>query len=132
VSLALDEVPYLDTDNAGNPQLEIAVSSDRVGLSVDEFGSFAVRGDLVIARSRWLRDAQVGTSVLSFADPYPAPPTALPDFVRELELELDVRTATPFRVDINVVHDLEARAEMTVSGTVANPEVRGTVDVERG
>jgi len=128
----LDRVPYTQLDNSGSPELELALSSPRLSLRADEFGGLSLTGRVLVEKSRWLRNANVGTSVLSFSDPVPAPPTQLHPTLRDLALSLDVRTTAPFRADINVIHGLEASAEVSVDGTVGAPEFTGSVVLERG
>jgi hypothetical protein len=123
--------PISLADNSGRTELEAALSSDKLTFETDgEFGR--VSGTVLIERSIWLRDARQGVAVLSFADPSPAPPSQLPDFVRRLELDLELRTTAPFRVDNNVAKKLEARADLRLGGTIGDPDLSGTIDVERG
>ena len=118
-------------DNSGRTELEASLSSDRIVFTTDG-QTGRIFGDVLIERSSWLRDARQGVAVLSFADPVPAPPSQLPDFVRDLELDLTLRTAAPFRVDNNVAKKLEARADLRLGGTIGDPDLNGSIDVERG
>jgi hypothetical protein len=45
---------------------------------------------------------------------------------------MHLRTAAPFRIDNNVAKQLEARADLSLGGTVGDPDLSGTIDVERG
>jgi hypothetical protein len=123
--------PLTLTDNSGRVELEAALSSNRITFVTDGLTG-RISGEVLIDRSTWLRDARQGVQVLSFADPNPAPPTQLPDFIRDLDLDLHLRTAAPFRIDNNVAKQLEARAEISLGGTVGDPDLSGTIDVERG
>ncbi len=126
-----DHFPIALADNSGRPELEAALSSERITFSTD--GSEGqVSGRVLIERSSWLRDARQGVAVLSFADPAPAPPSQLPEFVRNLELELELETGAPFRVDNNVAKKLEASAQLHLGGTIGDPDLSGTIAVERG
>lgn len=127
----LSMFPISLADNSGRTELEAALSSEKLTFVTDgENGQ--VSGLVLIERSIWLRDARQGVAVLSFADPSPAPPSQLPDSVRKLELDLELRTTAPFRVDNNVAKKLEARASLRLGGTIGDPDLSGTIDVERG
>ncbi|NVB41671.1 translocation/assembly module TamB domain-containing protein [Pseudenhygromyxa sp. WMMC2535] len=126
-----DDFPLSLTDNSGRPELEAALSSDRISLDL-EGSNGRISGKVLVDRSFWLRDARQGVAVLSFADPTPAPPSQLPEFVRDLELDLELETGAPFRVDNNVAKKLEASAKLQLAGTVGDPDLDGTITVERG
>ncbi|MFV8756607.1 translocation/assembly module TamB domain-containing protein [Nannocystaceae bacterium ST9] len=127
----LSMFPIALADNSGRTELEAALSSDKLAFETDgENGR--ITGTVLIERSIWLRDARQGVAVLSFSDPSPAPPSQLSDFLRKLELDLELRTAAPFRVDNNVAKQLEARADLRLGGTIGDPDLSGTIDVERG
>jgi hypothetical protein len=128
---AASAFPLTLTDNSGRVELEAALSSERITFVTDGLTG-RITGEVIIDRSTWLRDARQGVAVLSFADPNPAPPSQLPEFVRELELDMHLRTAAPFRIDNNVAKQLEARADLRLGGTVGDPDLNGTIDVERG
>ncbi|KIG11981.1 hypothetical protein DB30_02227 [Enhygromyxa salina] len=131
VTAAANSFPLTLADNSGRTQLEAALSSDRIQFETDGANG-RISGDLLIDRSTWLRDARQGIAVLSFADPNPAPPSQLPAFIRNLELDLRLRTGAPFRLDNNVAKKLEARADLRLGGSVGDPDLNGTIDVERG
>src|SRR5690606_14839781 len=123
--------PFSLTDNSGRTELEAELSSDRIKFETDGVNG-RISGDVLIDRSAWLRDARQGVQVLSFADPNPAPPSQLPEFLRRLDLDLSLRTVEPFRVDNNVAKKLEATADLRLAGTFGDPDLSGTITVERG
>lgn len=131
MTVAASEFPLTLTDNSGRVELEAALSSDRIQFVTDGVDG-RVTGEVLIDRSIYLRDARQGVAVLSFADPNPAPPSQLPEFIRRLELDMHLRTAAPFRVDNNVAKKLEARADLRLGGTVGDPDLGGLIDIERG
>lgn len=131
LSAKLGMFPISLSDNSGRTELEAALSSEMLSFMTD--GEDArLSGTVLIERSIWLRDARQGVAVLSFADPSPAPPSQLPDALRKLGLDLELRTSAPFRVDNNVAKKLEARAELKLGGTLGDPDLSGIIDVERG
>ncbi|MEE9384134.1 MAG: translocation/assembly module TamB domain-containing protein [Nannocystaceae bacterium] len=129
---SLAGVRVLKQDHAGRPELEATLSSERVTLEADATGSLSVRGDVLVERSRWFRDATQGVAILSFTDPVPAPPSTLPTPLRDLRLDLNLKTTSPFQVDNNVLKRLEGQAKLRLGGTLADPEVTGFLEVERG
>ncbi|MFO7562740.1 MAG: translocation/assembly module TamB domain-containing protein, partial [Enhygromyxa sp.] len=131
LAAATKTFPISLADNSGRTELEAELSSDRIKVVYDGANG-RISGDLLVDRSAWLRDARQGVAVLSFADPNPAPPTQLPEFLRGLELDMTLRTAEPFRVDNNVAKRLEASADLRLDGTVGDPDLSGTIAVERG
>ena len=133
-SILLDAsmIPFRMDDNSGRPELDASLSTEQLRFVAGGNGDMRVSGDILIERSRWLRDATQGVSILSFSDPVPAPPTLLPDLFAGIDLDLKLRTSSPFRVDNNVLEDLEARADLELKGTLASPELTGRLDVERG
>lgn len=131
ITASASAFPLTLTDNSGRVELEAALSSDRITFVTDALTG-RISGEVLIDRSTWLRDARQGVAVLSFADPNPAPPSQLPEFIRDLDLDMHLRTAAPFRIDNNVAKQLEARADLTLGGTVGDPDLSGTIDVERG
>jgi hypothetical protein len=131
VAISAKAFPIALSDNSGRTELEAELSSDRLQFETDGVTG-GIRGDVLIDRSVWLRDARQGVAVLSFADPNAAPPSQLPEFLRELELELTLRTVEPFRVDNNVAKKLEATADLRLGGYVGDPELSGVINVERG
>jgi hypothetical protein len=82
-------------DNSGRPQLYATVGTD--DLVLEGRDSMALRGELLVSRGRWVRDAQEGVKVLSFADPTTAPAKPPPEIIRDLALDLRIRTTAPFR-----------------------------------
>lgn len=131
ITASASAFPLTMTDNSGRVELEAALSSESITFVTDGLTG-RISGDVLIDRSTWLRDARQGVAVLSFADPNPAPPSQLPEFIRDLDLELHLRTAAPFRIDNNVAKQLEARADLSLGGSVGDPDLSGTIDVERG
>jgi hypothetical protein len=131
ITTSASTFPLTLTDNSGRVELEAALSSERITFVTDGLTG-RITGEVIIDRSTWLRDARQGVAVLSFADPNPAPPSQLPEFIRDLDLDLHLRTAAPFRIDNNVAKQLEARADLRLGGTVGDPDLSGTIDVERG
>jgi hypothetical protein len=131
ITTSASAFPLTMTDNSGRVELEAALSSERITFVTDGLTG-RINGEVIIDRSTWLRDARQGVAVLSFADPNPAPPSQLPEFIRDLDLELHLRTAAPFRIDNNVAKQLEARADLNLGGSVGDPDLSGTIDVERG
>lgn len=129
---SLDQIPLVFMDNGGIPELEMSLSTPNLTARLDKFGASAVEGELYLERSRWLRDANVRASLISFEDPIPAPPSQLPSLVADADLNVTVRTNAPFRTDINVLKGVEARGEVNVSGSVRSPLLSGTVIFERG
>ena len=133
VALSAKAFPISLADNSGRTELEAELSSDRIDFQTDAGGGGGrIAGEVLIDRSVWLRDARQGVAVLSFADPKPAPPSQLPEFLRRLELEMTLRTIEPFRVDNNVAKKLEATADLALGGYLGDPELTGTITIERG
>ncbi len=132
INARLREVPFTKADNSGAPEVVIAISSDRLTLTSSALGSLGLRGDVLVERSRWLRDAQERVGLISLADPVPAAPVVYSPTLQNLSLDLDVATGSPFRADINIVSGLEAEADLHIGGTFADPEITGSVDVQRG
>lgn len=132
VHASLARVPYVQMDNAGRPELDALLSSDRITLEADPTGALSVRGDVLVERARWLRDAVQGVAILSFEDPVPAAPTELPALLRDLRLDIGLHTAGPFQIDNNVLVRVEGRADVRMTGTLADPELTGELTVERG
>lgn len=133
ISLALNQFPYRQDDNAGRPELIAQLSSPRLRLRVTPDGFQRVSGSISADKARWLRDASQGVrSVVSFADPVPAPPSTLPDSLSQLELDIKLKTSSPFRVDNNILRGLEAQAELHLGGTVGAMEVTGPIEVQQG
>ncbi|TPV93637.1 MAG: hypothetical protein B7733_19460 [Myxococcales bacterium FL481] len=132
VHAAMRQVPYMQTDNSGRPELEAELSSDRITLEADLTGAMSLRGDVLVDRARWLRDAVQGVAILSFEDPVPAAPTQLPGFLRALRLDVGLRTASPFHIDNNVLLRVEGQADIRLTGTLADPDLTGALTVERG
>ncbi|EDM80373.1 hypothetical protein PPSIR1_11375 [Plesiocystis pacifica SIR-1] len=131
LTASADMFPLELTDNSGRPELEAALSSRGIAFETD--GSTGrISGKILVERSSWLRDARQGVAVLSFADPGAAPPSQLPAFIRNLELDMELETGAPFRVDNNIAKRLEASADLRLGGTVGDPELAGTIEVERG
>ncbi|PRQ05910.1 hypothetical protein ENSA5_00220 [Enhygromyxa salina] len=131
LTVAASNFPLALADNSGRTELEATLSSDRLSFETDGLNG-RISGEILVDHSTWLRDARQGIAVLSFADPYPAPPSQLPEFIRSLELDMELRTGAPFRIDNNVANQLEARADLRLSGTIGDPDLSGTIDVERG
>jgi hypothetical protein len=132
IRAALNMFPFRDDDNSGQPELSAALNSDGLTFTIATDGSKRLSGDLLVERARWLRDITQGISVLSFADPNPAPPTSWPRELAEIELDLSMRTNSPFRIDNNVLHGLEAQAQLHLGGTLEEFELTGRIDVSRG
>ncbi|MCB9702641.1 MAG: translocation/assembly module TamB domain-containing protein [Myxococcales bacterium] len=130
IHVALDEVGYKQFDNSGRPELLATVSSEDVVLEGRD--SLILRGEILIERSRWIRDAQEGVKVLSFADPSTAPESPPPEIVRDMQLDLRLRTTAPFRVDNNVMKGVEGQVALTIGGTVSDLDLAGRVDVGTG
>ena len=76
--------------------------------------------------------AQEGVKVLSFADPSTAPESPPPEIVRDMQLDLRLRTTAPFRVDNNVMKGVEGQVALTIGGTVSDLDLAGRVDVGTG
>lgn len=126
----LDEVAYRMFDNSGRPQLYATVGGD--DLVLEGRDSMTLRGELLVNRGRWIRDAQEGVKVLSFADPTNAPAQPPPEIVRDLALDLRVRTTAPFRVDNNVMKGVEGQVILAVGGSLGDVEMSGKIDVTAG
>ena len=84
VAASAKAFPISLADNSGRTELEAELSTERIDFQTDGV-SGRIRGDVLIDRSAWLRDARQGVQVLSFADPNPAPPSQLPEFLRGLD-----------------------------------------------
>ncbi|HVI01096.1 MAG TPA: translocation/assembly module TamB domain-containing protein, partial [Enhygromyxa sp.] len=133
VALSAKAFPISLADNSGRTELEAELSSDRIDFQTDAGGGGGrIAGEVLIDRSVWLRDARQGVAVLSFADPNPAPPSQLPEFLRRLEL-LGHVVVDPERLDRTQGHlELEATAVLTLGGYLGDPELTGTIAIERG
>lgn len=132
VRTSMNQVPYVQTSNSGAPELVGALTSRELVFERDDLGGMWLRGEVLVERSRWLRDAEQGVAILSFADPVPAPPEPWPEFIRNLAFDLGIKTAAPFRVDNNVIKKLEAEGELRLRGTIENPELTGSITIDRG
>ncbi len=128
--IGLDEVSYKQFDNSGRPELLATVSSDDIILEGRD--GLILRGELLVERSRWIRDAQEGVKVLSFADPSTAPESPPPDLIRDMQLDLRVRTTAPVRVDNNVMKGVEGQVAIAVGGTYSDLALSGKIDVGTG
>jgi hypothetical protein len=126
----LDEVAYRMFDNSGRPQLYATLGTD--DLALEGRDSLALRGEVRVNRGRWIRDAQEGVKVLSFADPTTAPAQPPPEIVRDMALDLRIRTTAPFRVDNNVMKGVEGQVLLAVGGTLGDLEMSGKIDVSTG
>nr|WP_276600526.1 MULTISPECIES: translocation/assembly module TamB domain-containing protein [unclassified Nannocystis] len=126
----VDDVQYKMFDNSGRPQLYAAISGK--GIVLEGRDVQTLRGDVQVARGRWVRDAQQGVKVLSFADPTSAPSAPPPEILRDMNLDLRLRTTTPFRVDNNIMKGVEGSVSLAIGGTIADLEMSGRVDVTAG
>ncbi|MCA9690913.1 MAG: translocation/assembly module TamB domain-containing protein, partial [Myxococcales bacterium] len=128
--LEFADVRFTSFDNSGRPQLKTVLSSDGVALQGREFMRLA--GDIQVVSAKWIRDAQEQFKVLSFEDPTPAPESAPPPFLEQLQLDLNVRTSSPARVDNNVFKGVEGHLQLTVGGTYGDLDLAGKIDVNTG
>src|SRR5690606_16992279 len=128
----VSQIPFSIDDNAGRPEIDASLTSNNLSFETSDTGFMRLAGDVLVERSRWLRDVQQGAAVLSFADPAPETGEPLPEMVNGIELDLNLQTSAPARSDINVLEGVEARAAISVDGTIGNPEITGTLDIERG
>ncbi|MBL9106917.1 MAG: translocation/assembly module TamB domain-containing protein [Myxococcales bacterium] len=126
----LDEVAYRMFDNSGRPQLYATVATDDIVLEGRD--SMTLRGEALVNRARFVRDAQEGVKVLSFADPTTAPAQPPPEIIRDLALDLRVRTTSPFRIDNNVMKGVEGQVLLAVGGSFGDIELSGKIDVTAG
>lgn len=126
----LDEIQYRMFDNSGRPQLYATVSSD--GLVLEGKEVHTLRGEVLVERGRWVRDAQEGVRVLSFADPTNAPAAPPPEILRDMNLDLRIRTTAPFRVENNVMKGVEGQVLLAIGGTIGDLEMSGKIDVTAG
>lgn len=126
----LDEIQYRMFDNSGRPQLYATVSSE--GLVLEGKDAQTLRGEVLIERGRWVRDAQEGVKVLSFADPTTAPAAPPPEILRDMNLDLRLRTTAPFRVENNVMKGVEGQVLLALGGTIGDLEMSGRIDVTAG
>jgi hypothetical protein len=126
----IDELAYRMYDNSGRPQLYATVGTDNLVLEGRD--SMALRGELLVSRGRWVRDAQEGVRVLSFADPTTAPAKPPPELIRDLALDLRIRTTAPFQVNNNVMKGVEGQVLLAVGGTLGDLEMSGKIDVSTG
>lgn len=126
----LDEIAYRMFDNSGRPQLYATVASEN--LILEGRDSMTLRGEVLVNRGRWVRDAQEGVKVLSFADPTTTPASPPPEIVRDMALDLRIRTTAPFRVDNNVMKGVEGQVLLAVGGTLGDLEMSGKIDVSTG
>ena len=87
-----------------------------------------VTGDILLREALWTRRYDVSAELLSVA----SPTTAREDTVGQ-SVSYDVRLHAPgtLRVDNNLAA-LDARAELSLVGTLDNPIVLGRADIERG
>lgn len=126
----LDEIQYRMFDNSGRPQLYATVSSE--GLVLEGKDVQTLRGEVLVERGRWVRDAQEGVKVLSFADPTNAPASPPPEILRDMNLDLRIRTTAPFRVENNVMKGVEGQVLLALGGTIGDLEMSGKIDVTAG
>ncbi|MBK7824353.1 translocation/assembly module TamB domain-containing protein [Nannocystis sp.] len=126
----LDEIAYRMFDNSGRPQLYATIASDSITLEGRD--SMTLRGEVLVNRGRWVRDAQEGVKVLSFADPTTTPASPPPEIVRDMALDLRIRTTAPFRVDNNVMKGVEGQVLLAIGGTLGDLEMSGKIDVSTG
>ena len=130
IHVTLDEVNYRQFDNSGRPELTATLSSPDITLEGRE--APVLRGELLVERSRWIRDAQEGVRVLSFADPSTAPESPPPAILQDLLLDLRVRTTAPFRVDNNVMKGVEGQVALAIGGNLSDLDLAGRIDVGTG
>ncbi len=128
--VSLDEVAYKQFDNSGRPELLATISSDDMLLEGRD--GLILRGEILVERSRWIRDAQEGVKVLSFADPSTAPESPPPALIRDMQMEIQLRTSAPFRVDNNVMKGVEGQVAIAIGGTYSDPTLSGKIDVGTG
>jgi len=126
----IDELAYRMYDNSGRPQLYATVGT--TNLVLEGRDTMALRGELLVSRARWVRDAQEGVRVLSFADPTTAPARPPPEIIRDLALDLRIRTTAPFQVNNNVMKGVEGQILLAVGGTLGDLEMSGKIDVSAG
>lgn len=126
----IDELAYRMYDNSGRPQLYATVGTENLVFEGRDI--MALRGELLVNRGRWVRDAQEGVKVLSFADPTTAPARPPPEIIRDMALDLRIRTTAPFRVDNNVMKGVEGQVLLAVGGTLGDLEMSGKIDVTAG
>lgn len=126
----VEELGYRMYDNSGRPQLYATVGTQ--DLVLEGRDSMALRGEILVSRGRWVRDAQEGVRVLSFADPTTAPARPPPEIIRDLALDLRIRTTAPFRVDNNVMKGVEGQVLLAVGGTLGDLEMSGKINVTTG
>jgi hypothetical protein len=127
-----NQVPFGIDDHSGRAEIDASLSSTDLRFDASDTGYMRLSGDLLVERSRWLRDVQQGAAVLSFEDPAPDTSEPFPESIRDIELDLSLRSTAPVRSDINILERFEADAEFSVGGTLEEPEVSGVLDVERG
>jgi len=126
----LDEIAYRMFDNSGRPQLYATLASDDIVLEGRD--SMTLRGEVLVNRGRFVRDAQEGVKVLSFAQTSTAPAAPPPEIVRDMVLDLRIRTTAPFRVDNNVMKGVEGQVLLAIGGTLGDLEMSGKIDVTTG
>ncbi len=87
-------------------------------------------GDVDLTRALLSRDISVESELLQSLSRVSAAAAPSP-FASKVELELRVRAAEAFRIDNNLAR-MEASANLTVSGTLAAPELTGIASVRPG
>jgi outer membrane protein insertion porin family len=87
-------------------------------------------GDVDLKRSLLSRDISVESELLQSLSRVSAASAPSP-FASKVELDLRVRAPEAFRIDNNLAR-MEASVNLTVSGTVASPEIAGIASVRPG
>ncbi len=109
------------------------------GLRSEVNGDFRLRGqpyrlrltgDVDLRRAHLSRDISVESELLQSLSRVSAASAPSP-FASKVELDLRVQAPEAFRIDNNLAR-MEASVNLTVSGTIASPEIAGTASVRPG
>ncbi|MBP7291479.1 MAG: translocation/assembly module TamB domain-containing protein [Nannocystaceae bacterium] len=130
LDVRLDDVAYRNYDARGRPVAEAEVSSPLLALRGTD--PIVVKGDVELARARYVKDAIQGADILALTDSVELAEAPPPDFVRNLQFDLHVESDDPLRVENNIASGVEANADVVVSGTYDAPEFAGRIDFESG
>jgi hypothetical protein len=130
VHVVMSDVPLRTYDARGGPELEAELAAE--DLRITGGAPLRVAGSVGVAQSRWLKDAVSGVDILNFTDSGDAISAPPPAALAGMQLDLDVQTNDPLRIDNNIVDGMEARLLVKVGGTYEAPELAGRIDLEPG
>lgn len=128
--ITLDDVPYRSFDGRGRLAYEAELSSDAITFAGGQ--PLVVTGNVSIDRSRYVKDAIESVEFLTVTEEVETASAPPPPILEGLQLELNVQTDRPLRIDNNIASGVQADLAVDVGGTFAAPEFTGRLEVEHG